>query len=181
MFNGRLIRLRALEPGDAETIFRFRQDSEILRHEGRPSWPQSLADLRYRLEKLPEIEGQGDDMQLAVETLAGEMVGEINIQLADPKHGTFALGIGLGERSAWGKGYAKEAVVLILRFMFMERRYQKCNVGIYAFNDRSLALFRRLGFVEEGCLRRNYFANGRYHDEIALGLLREEFLERMES
>ena len=178
LFNGRLIRLRALEPEDAETLFRFRQDSESLQHQGQMGWPYSLAELRFRLDKLPEMTGQGDDMQLAIETLDGQMVGEINIQLADPKHGTFAVGIALGERAVWGKGYAKEAMLLVLRFMFMERRYQKCNVGTYAFNERSLALYRKLGFVDEGRVRRNYFTNGAYHDEIWLGMLREEFLER---
>ena len=124
LFNGRLIRLRALEPEDAETLFRFRQDSDSLQHQGQMGWPYSLAELRFRLEKLPELTGQGDNMQLAIETLNGEMVGEINIQLADPKHGTFAVGIALGERAVWGKGYAKEAMLLVLRFMFLERRYQ---------------------------------------------------------
>ena len=69
-------------------------------------------------------------------------------------------------------------MLLALRYMFHERRYQKCNLGVYAFNERALGLYRRLGFQEEGRLRRNYFTNGEYHDEILLGMTREEFDER---
>ena len=174
LFEGHLVRLRAIEPSDAETLFRHRQDTEISRRDARIQWPRSLATILQRL----EIPGDGqstDDIQLAITTLDNQLVGGIDVQSTDRRNGTFSIGIGLAERSAWGKGYAKEAMLLILRAMFHERRYQKCNIGVYAFNVRALALYRRLGFQEEGCIRRNYFTNGEYHDEILLGMTREEF------
>lgn len=178
LFNGRLVRLRALEPSDAETVFRFRQDSDILRREGRSLWPQSLAKLRQQIEKVDSVASRPDNQELVIETLDGVVVGEINTQLANLTHGTFSVGISLGERAVWGKGYAKEAMLLVLRFMFLDRPYQKCNIGIFAFNERSLGLYQHLGFQEEGRIRRNYFTNGQHHDEISLGMLREEFIER---
>jgi RimJ/RimL family protein N-acetyltransferase len=174
LFEGHLVCLRALEPGDAETLFRHRQDTEISRRDARIQWPRSLAAIRQRLEK-PGDGQSPDDIELAITTLDNRLVGGIDVQSSDRRNGTFSIGIGLAERSAWGKGYAKESMLLVLRAMFHERRYQKCNIGVYAFNTRALALYHRLGFQEEGCLRRNYFTNGEYHDEILLGLTREEF------
>ena len=174
LFEGHLVRLRAIEPSDAETLFRHRQDTEISRRDARIQWPRSLATIRQRLEN-PGDGQSTDDIQLAITTLDNQLVGGIDVQSTDRRNGTFSIGIGLAERSAWGKGYAKEAMLLILRAMFHERRYQKCNIGVYAFNVRALALYRRLGFQEEGCIRRNYFPNGEYHDEILLGMTREEF------
>ena len=174
LFEGHLVRLRAIEPSDAETLFRHRQDTEISRRDARIQWPRSLATIRQRLEN-PGDGQSTDDIQLAITTLDNQLVGGIDVQSTDRRNGTFSIGIGLAERSAWGKGYAKEAMLLILRAMFHERRYQKCNIGVYAFNVRALALYRRLGFQEEGCIRRNYFTNGEYHDEILLGMTREEF------
>lgn len=174
LFEGRLVRLRALEPGDAETLFSHSQDTEIARRDARIQWPRALAAIRQRLEN----RGDGpasDDIELAITTLASQLVGGVDVQSSDRRNGTFSIGIGLTDRSAWGKGYAKEAMLLVLRAMFHERRYQKCNIGVYAFNTRALALYQRLGFQEEGRLRRNYFTNGEYHDEILLGLTREEF------
>jgi RimJ/RimL family protein N-acetyltransferase len=173
-FEGASIRLRALKPGDAEIVARHLQDSEISRRDSYIDWPQSLAEIGKQLEKQDQP-GRKDDKALMIETLDGVLLGGVNIQLTDPHNGTFSIGIGLGDRSAWGKGYAKEAMQIILRYMFHERRYQKCNIGVYAFNQRALGLYRRLGFVEEGRLRRVYFTNGEYHDEILLGLTREEF------
>ena len=174
LFEGHLVRLRAIEPSDAETLFRHRQDTEISRRDARIQWPRSLATIRQRLEN-PGDGQSTDDIQLAITTLDNQLVGGIDVQSTDRRNGTFSIGIGLAERSAWGKGYAKEAMLLVLRAMFHERRYQKCNIGVYAFNVRALALYRRLGFQEEGCIRRNYFTNGEYHDEILLGMTREEF------
>lgn len=173
-FEGSLIRLRAFQPGDAEIILRHLQDSEISRRDSYIDWPQSLEDVQQQLEKMDKP-GQKDDKNLIIETLDGLVVGGVNVQLTDPKNGTFSIGIGLGDRSAWGKGYAKEAMLLVLRHMYHERRYQKCNIGVYAFNQRALGLYQRLGFIEEGRLRRVYFTNGEHHDEVLLGQTREEF------
>lgn len=174
LFAGRLVRLRALEPDDAETQFRHLQDTEISRRDSNIGFPVALADIRRRLEH-PREPRSADDKLLVIETLAGEMVGEINVQLADQRNGTFSIGIGLPERSAWGKGYAKEAMLLILRFMFHERRYQKCNIGVFAFNERAIGLYHHLGFVDEGRIRRAVFTNSTFHDEIVLGMTVEEF------
>jgi RimJ/RimL family protein N-acetyltransferase len=59
-----------------------------------------------------------------------------------------------------------------------ERRYHKCEAMIYAYNDASLGLHRRLGFVEEGRLRDHEFFAGHYHDVVGMGMTAEEFAER---
>jgi RimJ/RimL family protein N-acetyltransferase len=46
---------------------------------------------------------------------------------------------------------------------------------VYAFNEASLRLHEKLGFRQEGCLRRMIFTRGAFHDEFILGLLAEEF------
>jgi RimJ/RimL family protein N-acetyltransferase len=177
LFVGHLVCLRAIEPSDAETIFRHRQDSEISRRDARIQWPRSLATIRHRLENPGDAQST-DDTELMITTLDDQVIGEIDVQSTDRRNGTFSIGIGIAERSAWGKGYAKEAMLLVLRIMFHERRYQKCNIEVYAFNTHALGLYHSLGFQQEGRVRRNYFTSGEYHDEIFLGMTREEFDER---
>lgn len=174
LFEGRLVRLRAHEPDDANTQFRHLQDSEISRLDSNIGFPVALAEIRRQLEN-PREPRNPDDKLLVIETLEGQAVGEINVQLADQRNGVFSIGIGLPERSAWGKGYAKEAMLLILRFMFHERRYQKCNIGVFAFNERAIGLYRHLGFIDEGRIRRTVFTNSQFHDELLLGMTVEEF------
>lgn len=68
--------------------------------------------------------------------------------------------------------------MILLRFMFGERRYHKCEVGIYAFNEASIALHHKLGFADEGRLRDHEYLAGRHHDLVLLGLTAEEFAVR---
>ncbi|MFC8665436.1 GNAT family N-acetyltransferase [Streptomyces sp. NPDC057199] len=104
----------------------------------------------------------------------GEMVGAVSSNQADPQAGRFEYGVtvGAGHRR---KRYAAEAVVMLLRFMFAERRYHKCEARVFAHNQGSLALHHRLGFVEEGRLRDHVFLAGRHHDLVLLGILADEF------
>ncbi len=174
LFEGKLVRLRAVEPGDEEVLFRQWRETRITRLDSDISWPASTAQIRAWIERKTS-QKEGDDRHMVIETLSGKLVGGVNTQLCDPRNGVFSIGIGIGDREEWGKGYAREAMLLVLRFMFHEMRYQKCNIGVYDFNHRAVAFYRRLGFVDEGRLRRTYFSNDTYHDEILLGITREEF------
>jgi RimJ/RimL family protein N-acetyltransferase len=69
-------------------------------------------------------------------------------------------------------------VVVVLRYLFGERRYQKCTVGVLDSNEASVALHCALGFAQEGRVRRVHFRAGRYHDELLFGITVEEFEQR---
>ena len=71
------------------------------------------------------------------------MVGGINVHEADQANGTFSYGVGVGPEHK-GQGYAAEAVLLVLRFMFDERRFQKCEAKVYDYNSASIALHQKL-------------------------------------
>ncbi|MET8756095.1 GNAT family protein [Streptomyces sp. NPDC004667] len=92
----------------------------------------------------------------------------------DAGTGWFEYGVTIGAEHR-RQGYAAEAAFLLLRFMFEENRYHKCQVWIFAYNEAPLALHRRLGFVEEGRLRELVYLSGRYHDVVMIGMLADEF------
>ncbi|MFF9607440.1 GNAT family N-acetyltransferase [Streptomyces sp. NPDC014684] len=76
-----------------------------------------------------------DCFQLAVEAVdSGEIVGTIGVYHADPCAGWFEYGVMIGADHRH-KGYASEAVVILLRFMFAERRYHKCQARVFAHNE----------------------------------------------
>jgi RimJ/RimL family protein N-acetyltransferase len=173
---GDQVHLRAHEPRDAERLG-LHVDSADQRSGWMIMPPQSRTATRAAFEESsarrpgPDttefglvIARRGDDL----------MVGGINVHTADRTNGTFSYGVGLHGPHK-GNGYAAEAVLLLLRFMFDERRFQKCEPHVYAYNTASLALHRRLGFVEEGRLRRHLFLAGEYHDEFVFGMTTEEF------
>ena len=106
----------------------------------------------------------------------GEFLGYIDVWETDIRNGVFKTGIKMLEGKA-GKGYATRSFIRVLEYYFNELRYQKCAVYIYEFNEASHHFHKKLGFIEEGRLRREYFSNGRFYDSICYGLMAEEFRE----
>ncbi|QUW83616.1 GNAT family N-acetyltransferase [Streptomyces mirabilis] len=119
-----------------------------------------------------------DRFRLAVETTPrGELVGTVGSHRTGHRSGWFEFDVTIGADHR-RKGYGAEAVVLLLRFMFAERRYHKCLAVIFAHNEASPALTRRLGITEEGRLREHVFSAGRHHDLVMMGMLANEFDQR---
>jgi RimJ/RimL family protein N-acetyltransferase len=172
-----LIRLRAVEPSDWEAFHGFDQDTEGQRNGWRIQFPRSEEGTRAWATELANRRADGDSIYLAIESPDGVVVGSINVHDADRRNSTFEYGIHIGAEHR-GKGYAREAIRLILHHYFRELGYQKANATVYAFNEPSIALHRKFGFVEEGRIRRNHFSEGVYHDELWFGMTSEEFAER---
>ncbi|BBC37881.1 hypothetical protein SGFS_091750 [Streptomyces graminofaciens] len=177
-WTGKRVRLRGIEPEDWQASMRFDGHAQHQRSGDVLHPPRSAESYRVRAAEQAVANPVGDCFRLAIEALdGGEPVGGISTHEADPRAGRFAYGIGVGADHQ-RRGYASEAVVLLLRFMFGERRYHKCEASVYAFNDASLALHRSLGFVEEGRLRDHEFFAGRHHDVVRFGMTAPEFAER---
>ena len=79
-----------------------------------------------------------------------------------------------------GEGYGKEAVSLVIDYVFRVYDTPVVCAGAYAFNDASRGLLESLGFEAEGRLRKERFIDGRHVDYVPYGLLREEWRERTE-
>ncbi|WP_123465738.1 GNAT family N-acetyltransferase [Streptomyces sp. NBC_01260] len=174
-WTGERVRLRAVEPDDWAALMRFAQDEERLGDLLHP--PRSAESFRVRAKEEAAATSDIDCFGLAIEAVdTGEIVGGVGSHEADPHAGWFEYGVTVGAEHR-RKGYAAEAVVMLLRFMFAERRFHKCGARVLAHNEASLALQRRLGFVEEGRLRDHVFFAGRHHDLVLLGMLGDEFTQ----
>lgn len=176
-WTGELVRLRPAEERDYETFHRWDQDTEGARHGWQVNLPRTLEATRTWAQERARGEPGQDLAFLVIETLDGTAVGTMNIHSADRRNGTFEYGITVA-REFQGHGYANEAIRLVLRFYFEQLRYEKANATVYAFNEPSLALHRKLGFTEEGRLRRMVFTNGAHHDELWFGMTAEEWARR---
>jgi len=175
-WQGKLVRLRGVEPSDAEAFARWNLDSEAAR-ELDFTWPPiSLARIAKDTEELAlkKFEAGDFDFVFVVEDRAGVAVGSVNAHHCDPRAGTFMYGL-LVAREHRRRGYAAEAVLLVLKYYFAELRYQQCTVSVHANNEASIALHEKLGFRREGTLRRMVYTGGRYFDSHYYGLTREEW------
>ena len=174
---GKLVRLRALMAEDWTFLHALDQDTESQRMGYRIPFPRNPEGTRKWAEDRANEGANGDRFFFIIETLDGEAAGTLHVHNADRRNGAFEYGIDIA-RAGRGQGYAREAIIIGLRHYFGELGYQKANATVFAFNEPSQALHRRLGFTEEGRIRRNIYARGEYHDEIWFGMTAEEFFEQ---
>ena len=174
-WQGDRVRLRPLRLDDAEAAFIASLDSpsrQVLQL--GIELPTSVEAQRSSLEKWLDCKEADGAIIFTIESPAGENVGGISLHSQDKKNGIFSFGV-VVDRPHRRQGYAEDAIQILLRYGFRERRHQKCNSGCVHTNQASIALHKKLGFTEEGRVRRRWFFNGQYHDDVLFGMTVEEF------
>ncbi len=175
-WQGEKIQLCAVEEEDMDTVLEAPEaaDTDLDRYE--IYLPTSKEKRRTFFKEMAERSGKDDTFFWLVKDLEGRYVGSIGTFGCDRRVGVFKYGLRI-LRPYWRRGYAREAVGIVLRYYFYELRYQKVTVIVYAFNERSQRLHESLGFKLEGRLRRTAYTGGQLHDELYYGLTQEEFGE----
>lgn len=73
------------------------------------------------------------------------------------------------------KGYAYEAVRLLLKHLFEELALNKVMAQTGEYNQASIALLKKLGFKQDGRLRQHHEVDGKLYDDLLFSILAEEF------
>ncbi|MFK4301305.1 RimJ/RimL family protein N-acetyltransferase [Paenibacillus sp. RC254] len=89
------------------------------------------------------------------------------------RHAT--LGIVIGRDDNLGKGYGREAIRLLQKFVFHTLNLNRLELEVYSYNERAYRCYLACGFKEEGRLRQKLFREGQYYDIIQMGILRSEY------
>lgn len=99
-------------------------------------------------------------------------IGVIGLDNIDYRNGTASLSIIIGDRKYRGKGYGTDALLTLLRFAFNEMNIRKIRANTFTENKAALRLYRKVGFVIEGCLKEEIFKHGEYKDVIILSIFK---------
>ncbi len=102
------------------------------------------------------------------------LIGNCSVRI-DWRNKLGHLGITIGEKEYWGKGYGTGAIQLLLNYCFQTLNMHKVELQVYDFNTRAIKSYKKLEFKEEGILRKSHYVNGKYADIIEMGLLKDEW------
>jgi RimJ/RimL family protein N-acetyltransferase len=177
LLRGKLVSLGAEEPGVlAGSESNWQRDSEL--HRLSDAGPARMWSEKKRLEwREKEIEKGPDGSYFRFSIRAREperLIGEVMLRVDWPNADAW-LGISIGEREYWGKGYGLEAMRLMLAFGFLELNLRRITLGVDSINPRALRAYEKLGFRHEGVMRREMLREGERYDSFWMGLLREEW------
>jgi RimJ/RimL family protein N-acetyltransferase len=117
-----------------------------------------------------------DDLQLAIETLAeGRHIGGLSFDEVRPEGRKACLGIVIGDKDFWSRGFGTDAIVTLLRFGFDEMNLNRVWLEVHDDNPRAIACYRKCGFLVEGRLRQDRYTDGHFRDSLIMGVLASEF------
>jgi RimJ/RimL family protein N-acetyltransferase len=112
-----------------------------------------------------------------VRTLADDtLIGGVGLWVNVWNHEDAWLGISIGERDYWSKGYGTDIMRLALQYAFFELNLRRVSLGLHAYNERALKTYQKVGFKLEGRSRGEGFRDGVRFDTLWMGILREEWL-----
>jgi RimJ/RimL family protein N-acetyltransferase len=171
---GKNINLRKLTKADAPSLYENARDKEISKYTFIPH-PYRLEDARrfIRLTQRQWHKDKGYNLGIELKS-TGRVIGMIGLAKVDWKNKSAELGYWLGKRY-WGKGYAAEAVKLMLWFGFGKLKLVRIWVRVFHHNHASARLLEKCGFTREGYLRKTYKKGKCWLDEYRYAILREEF------
>ncbi|MBP2316822.1 GNAT family N-acetyltransferase [Azospirillum soli] len=98
----------------------------------------------------------------------GKHIGNIKLGPVNPWHRRAELGLVIGDRTEWGKGYATEAIALITEHAFTVLGLEKVTAGCYSGNEGSRRAFVTAGYSEVGRIPRHWLCDGQWQDNVIL-------------
>jgi ribosomal-protein-alanine N-acetyltransferase len=169
---GERIYLREVRPSDVnEDYYRWMNDPEITRYLESRFYPNSMEGLHdYVASKL----GDRDNVFLTIMLREDDRhIGNIKLGPINWIHRSADVGILIGEKDCWGKGYATEAIRLVVDYAFRKLNLRKVTAGCYSDHQGSLRAFEKAGFTVEGARKEQLFLDGQYTDGVLLGIVRD--------
>ncbi|MBI2852079.1 MAG: GNAT family N-acetyltransferase [Chloroflexi bacterium] len=156
MITGSKVRLRDKRLSDAWNDYNWESDPELAYLDAcEPlaiSFEKYLAD--YSDELCHSFPGS---RRLAIETLDGEHIGNCSVYHIDEKSGECEIGIMIGDRAYWDKGYGTDAMSTLVDYVFSETKLKRIYLKTLESNKRAQNCFQKCGFCWCGRLRNSEF------------------------
>lgn len=163
------LQLRMIDGNDTVDIVRWRNNKEIIDNlfsykgvtiEQHQNWYKNYINSNTRIELM------------IIKKEDGSKIGTVGLSQIDHMNQKAEYGVLIGETKNHGKGYAKEASEAIIDYGFQELNLMKIYLKVFTNNVNAINLYRKLGFVEEGILRKDVYKNGGFKDVMSMAIFR---------
>ena len=172
--------LRPLAPADAPFLFALKSDPVVQRYGSHAPWTEMQLAVDY-IERDRRDIAEGRHVQFAiVRREDGAAIGTCTLYQLDAQCRRADVGYALLP-SAWGRGFANEAVSVLLDWGFDSLDLNRVEADIDPRNTPSARVLERLGFTREGHLRERWIVAGEKCDSLMYGLLAREWAGRKAS
>lgn len=177
MIFGEDIRFRAPERTDIPRFTKWLNDPEV--RTGLLLYlPLSLDSEEKWFDDM--LKRPAEEQPLVIEVLnegAWEMIGNIGLHNIDYRCRSAEVGIFIGEKALWNRGYGTKAMRLLLKHGFETLNLNRIMLDVFEDNHGAIRTYEKSGFTLEGRKRQAVFKNGSYYDILIMSILRSEWKE----
>jgi diamine N-acetyltransferase len=172
LLKGENIYLRAMEPEDAELLYKWENDVEFWKVSNTLS-PYSLQTIKYFINAVQDIYTAKQLRLMICRSEDDQPVGSIDLFDFEPYHFRAGIGILIAERSARRKNYASESLKLVIDYAFTFLQLHQLYCNITSDNEASMKLFENAGFKVIG-VKKDWIRDGHaWKDENILQLMND--------
>ena len=178
MLPGKRIRLRPIERDDLPRFVEWFADPEV-RANLLLYKPMGLVQEEAWFEANASA---GDTQAWAIDASANTRdpaawvhVGSCGFHHIDWRCRSGEIGIVIGKKDAWARGYGTDATHTLLRWGFQTLGLHRIWLRVYADNARAVRCYEKVGFRHEGRMREDSFRDGVFGDTLVMGILQKEW------
>jgi RimJ/RimL family protein N-acetyltransferase len=179
MYEGKLVRLRALEMDDLDPLMKYINNVETRRYLGS-QLPNSRKSEQEWLESSTTADPWKDGrITLAIEDKkSGDFLGTISFFDISKQNRHAEFGIAVWNTESQNKGIGTDATITMLWVGFHVLGLNNIYLYVHGENERAQHVYEKVGFKKIGVFRQMVFSMGKFHDHIAMDILKSEFFER---
>lgn len=170
MYYGEKVCLRAYKEEDIKKALQFINDKDLMKHlTTKIPFPMTLWEEEEFIKS--QKSNQKGEYNFAIEDLeTKKYIGGCGINDVNWLTRVATIGIMIGDKDYWGKGYGSDAIQVLIKFIFEDMNMRKIRLSTFSFNERALKCYTKCGFEIEGVLKDEIFKNGKYYDEMILSI-----------
>ncbi len=167
-------RIREIQKCDLPAINKWRNDPELLSFLGNNflyisedvdnAWFENYLQNRDKSKRYAILDADNDDL-----------VGTVQLTSIHPINHSAEFSITIGEKKYWNKGAGQVSSREIIRHGFEDLNLHRIFLTVLTKNQRAIHIYFKLGFVQEGVLRKAMYKNGSYEDLVMMSMLKEEY------
>jgi len=152
---GTLIRLREKHIDDAPRDYEWRKDPELAEYDA--ARPMTMPYRNFLATMTDDLSYPSSYRRtFAIEDIAtGRHIGNVMYYGYDPMLQEAELGITIGDREYWSRGFGTDTVRTMLQYLFDERGLRRVYLHTLSWNYRAQTAFGRAGFLRTRHVRRD--------------------------
>jgi RimJ/RimL family protein N-acetyltransferase len=181
ILKGNRVVLRKIKQEDYNTLWQFIYGEE------RPEWKkwdapyfdhphESFEQFSSNMDK--KLAQVGTPTQMIIE-VEGKTIGTVGYYWEHEPSRWLEVGITIYEPQHWSGGFGTDALKIWIDYIFKNMELERIGLTTWSGNKRMIRSAEKLGMMMEGRMRKCRYYNGTYYDSIRMGILREEWNNKL--